>query len=100
MATLPVAWGAALYAVRERAYLRAGETVLVHSGAGAFGSAVIRLAQQIGAEVYTTVGARKRREFLIKEMGMGGHSDPEQHHSSLLTSLLRYTRGSHILFTR
>ncbi|CAG9942769.1 unnamed protein product [Clonostachys rosea f. rosea IK726] len=74
MATLPVAWGAALYAVRERAYLRAGETVLVHSGAGAFGSAVIRLAQQIGAEVYTTVGARKRREFLIKEMGI-----PEDH---------------------
>lgn len=69
MATLPVAWGTALYAVRDRAHLRAGESILVHSGAGAFGTAVIRLAQKIGAVVYTTAGSEKRRDFLINEVG-------------------------------
>lgn len=69
MATLPTAWGAALYALRDRAHLRPGESILVHSGAGAFGIAAISLAQRIGAVIYTTCGSASRREFLINQLG-------------------------------
>lgn len=59
-----------LYALRDRAQLRAGESVLIHAGAGAFGVAAIAYAQSIGATVYTTVGSKAKREFLAKELGV------------------------------
>ncbi|KAK8119741.1 polyketide synthase [Apiospora kogelbergensis] len=70
MASLPVAWGAALYALRNVARLRAGEHILVHSGAGAFGTAVVRLAQRLGAVVYATAGSARRRAYLVDVMGL------------------------------
>lgn len=69
MATLLVTNVAALYALRDRSSLRRGESVLVHSGAGAFGIAAITMAQRIGATVYTTVGSSKRREYLVNNLG-------------------------------
>ncbi|KAF6801113.1 Polyketide synthase-nonribosomal peptide synthetase 3 [Colletotrichum musicola] len=59
-----------LYALRDRAQLRAGESVLIHAGAGAFGIAAIAHAQRIGAVVYTTVGSAAKREFLVHELGV------------------------------
>ncbi|KAI8961149.1 putative polyketide synthase [Daldinia sp. FL1419] len=70
MAILPTVYCAALYAIRDCARLRAGESVLIHSGAGAFGIAAISLAQRVGAVVYTTVGSEKKREFLINNLSI------------------------------
>ncbi|KAI1348771.1 polyketide synthase-like protein [Xylaria sp. FL0043] len=70
MATLPTIYSSALYAVRDRGQLRAGESILIHSGAGAFGSAAITLAQRIGAVVYTTAGSEARRKFLIEHLNV------------------------------
>lgn len=70
MPTLPVVYGTALYALHDRANLRAGESILIHSGAGAFGMAAIAIAQRIGAVVYTTVGSQSKRDFLSQEMGV------------------------------
>ncbi|KAK6949038.1 hypothetical protein Daesc_009110 [Daldinia eschscholtzii] len=70
MTTLPTIYGAALYAIRDCARLRAGESVLIHSGAGAFGIAAINLAQRAGAIVYTTAGSEKKREFLVTNLGL------------------------------
>lgn len=69
MSTLLVTNVAALYALRDRAHLRAGETILIHSGAGAFGIACIKMAQRMGAIVYTTVGSAKRRDYLVENLG-------------------------------
>lgn len=44
--TLSVVYVAAPYALRERACLRPGEFVLIHSGVGAFGMAAIAVAQR------------------------------------------------------
>lgn len=41
MSTIPVVYTTALYALRERAQLRKGESVLIHSGAGGLGLAAI-----------------------------------------------------------
>ncbi len=68
--SLPVAYVTALYSLYDRACLRAGESILIHSGAGAFGMAAISMAQQIGAVIYTTVGSQSKREYLIRELGV------------------------------
>jgi hypothetical protein len=50
-ATLPLVYSTAIYALHDRARLQAGETVLIHSGAGGVGIAAIQLALVAGAEV-------------------------------------------------
>ncbi|GAW19307.1 hypothetical protein ANO14919_087930 [Xylariales sp. No.14919] len=74
MATLPTIYCTALYAINNRAQVRNGETVLVHSGAGAFGLATIVIAQRAGAVVFTTAGSTERKRFLVENLGI-----PETH---------------------
>ncbi len=45
-----------LYALRELARLREGETLLVHAAAGGVGSAAVQLGKRLGACVIATVG--------------------------------------------
>jgi NADPH2:quinone reductase len=52
----------------ERARLLAGETVLVHAGAGGVGSATIQLAVDAGARVFATAGSPEKTEF-CRELG-------------------------------
>ena len=47
----------------NRARLRAGETLLVHAGAGGVGSAVIQLGKALGATVIATAGGPEKVEF-------------------------------------
>ena len=52
----------------DRADLRAGDSVLVHAGAGGSGSAAIQLAKAFGARVYATAGGPEKVE-LCRELG-------------------------------
>ncbi|MBB3957628.1 type I polyketide synthase [Novosphingobium sediminicola] len=56
-AGLPVAFYTAWYALVELARLRAGETVLIHGGAGGVGLAAIQIARAVGAKVIATVSS-------------------------------------------
>lgn len=57
---LPVIYPTAHLALKDRAGLKPGETVLVHAGAGGVGSAAIQLARHWGARVIATAaGAEK-----------------------------------------
>lgn len=69
IATLLGTNGSALYALRNLAHLRRGESILIHSGAGAFGIAAIAIAQRIGAVVYTTAGSPSRQDYLMEHAG-------------------------------
>ncbi len=68
---LPDPEAAALYlpfhlswlALHERADIRAGETVLIHAGAGGVGSAAVQLAARAGARVIATAGSAEKAEF-------------------------------------
>jgi acyl transferase domain-containing protein len=51
MCTLPVVYATAIYALRDRARIQPGETVLIHSAAGGVGIAAIQIAQEANAEV-------------------------------------------------
>ncbi|KAH8126627.1 hypothetical protein FP744_10009313 [Trichoderma asperellum] len=70
-AAIPLAYSAALYALRNIARLQRGETVLIHSGAGAVGQAAITLAKALGAEdIFVTVGSPDRAELVKKTFGI------------------------------
>lgn len=93
IATLPTIYSSALYAVRDRAQLRAGESILVHSGAGAFGTAAIILAQRAGAVVYTTAGSEERRNFLIDQLGIPPTHIWNSRDDSFVAGLHAVTKG-------
>ena len=61
---LITAWGALF----DRGGLQAGQTVLVHAGAGGVGHVAIQLAKLIGARVITTVSSGQKAEF-VKNLG-------------------------------
>ncbi len=58
-ASVPVVFLTAYYGLHVLAGLRAGESVLVHSGAGGVGMAAIQLARHAGATVYATASPGK-----------------------------------------
>ena len=60
LALLGVNYPTSYYALHHRAALRAGETVLVHAGAGGVGSAAVQLAKAAGARVIATAGSAEK----------------------------------------
>ena len=61
---LITAWGALF----DRGGLQAGQTVLIHAGAGGVGHVAIQLAKEKGAKVLTTVSSVQKAEF-VKSLG-------------------------------
>lgn len=59
-ACLPVAFCTAWYALTELAHLAAGETVLIHGGAGGVGLAAVQIASAVGAKVIVTVSSQDK----------------------------------------
>ncbi|MEO8456891.1 MAG: zinc-binding alcohol dehydrogenase family protein [Chloroflexota bacterium] len=70
-ACVPIPFGTADDCLFEFGRLQAGETVLVHAGAGGVGLAAIQLAKRAGAKVLATASSDDRLERL-KEFGMDG----------------------------
>ncbi|HEX6343055.1 MAG TPA: type I polyketide synthase [Umezawaea sp.] len=58
-AAVPVAYLTAYHGLVTLAGLRAGQSVLVHAGTGGVGTAAVRLARHLGAEVFATAGPAK-----------------------------------------
>ncbi len=58
-ASVPMAFLTACYALRDLTSLRAGESVLIHAGAGGVGMAAIQVARHLGAEVFATASEGK-----------------------------------------
>jgi NADPH2:quinone reductase len=62
-ASVPLVWLTAWEALFERCSLRAGETILIHGGAGGVGYIAIQIAKYAGATVLTTVSSSEKAEF-------------------------------------
>lgn len=60
-AGLPTAAGTAWQALFEGAYLRPGQTILVHAGTGGVGSFAVQLAKYIGARVIATASNENKQ---------------------------------------
>lgn len=93
MAALPVVYCTALYALYDRAKLRRGESILIHSGAGALGIAAITIAQRIGAIIYTTVSSPAKEDFLIKKFGIPAINIFSSRHVSFAAGVKEITGG-------
>jgi acyl transferase domain-containing protein/acyl carrier protein len=57
------------YALNVLAGLRSGERILIHAAAGGVGLAAVRIAQQIGCQVFATAGSLEKRAQL-RAMGI------------------------------
>lgn len=67
-AVLPIAFGTALHALRDRGRLRSGETLLVTGATGGTGSTAIKIGKLIGARVIAAVGSAAKAP-LAEAMG-------------------------------
>ena len=63
VATLPVSLATAVHALKEIGEVKAGDKVLIHSGASGSGSMQIQVAKAMGADVATTVRSDAKGEF-------------------------------------
>ncbi|KAM3433240.1 hypothetical protein NHJ13734_006549 [Beauveria thailandica] len=94
-AAIPVAYSTSLFALRDVARLRPGESVLIHSGAGAVGQAAIALAQHLQAGmILVTVGRPERREFIEKKFGIPAHHIVSNRHATFSQRILQLTGGA------
>ncbi|XRQ16898.1 SDR family NAD(P)-dependent oxidoreductase [Actinomadura welshii] len=67
-ASVPLVFLTAYYALKDLADLRAGESILIHAGAGGVGMAAIQLARHLGAEVFAT--ASEPKWDTLRELGI------------------------------
>lgn len=67
-AALPLVWITAWEALVDRVQLQAGQTILIHAGAGGVGHVAIQLAKHLGAQVITTVSNQEKIDF-VKALG-------------------------------
>lgn len=89
-ATMPVAFMTAVYALGHLARLEAGETILIHGGAGGVGLAAIQYARHKGAIVYATAGSDARRQTL-RMLGAADAFDSRS--ASFVDDILAATQG-------
>ena len=68
--TLLVGYATALYALKYRAQLRSGESVLIHDSSDSFGIEAVSLAKKIGANVYATVNSDVKRAYFVDVLGL------------------------------
>lgn len=73
-ATMPIAFGTAIYGLIELGRLQEGESVLIQSATGAVGLAAIQIARHCGAEIFVTVGTDAKKEALLN-LGYGIDED-------------------------
>ena len=66
-AALPVTYATALYALKRRGALRAGETVLVLGAAGGVGIACVQVAKAMGATVVAGVAGAEKMRLAMEE---------------------------------
>src|SRR5690606_21411472 len=63
---IPVVYGTSLYALRQRARLQPGETLLVLGAAGGAGLSAVQLGRAMGARVIAAASTEAKREFALQ----------------------------------
>lgn len=58
-ASIPANFATAYYGLRERAQIKATDTILIHAAAGGTGMAAVQIAQAVGATIYATASPNK-----------------------------------------
>ncbi len=64
-ASLPVVYFTAYYSLKCKALAQAGESILIHGGAGGVGLAALQIAKLMGLKIYATAGSELKRRLLL-----------------------------------
>lgn len=88
-----------LWSLVEKARMKSGQTLLIHSAAGGVGIAAIHVARWLGAEFYCTVGSPAKIDFLEKELNVPRQRIFHSRNESFVDDVLRAThgRGVHVV---
>ncbi|RBQ79289.1 hypothetical protein FVER14953_09959 [Fusarium verticillioides] len=92
-AAVPVVYTTAYYGLHDLARLQAGESILIHWGAGGVGQAAIQLAKAVGAEVFVTVGSIEKRDFVHEHYGIPLHHVLSSRDLTFVHGIKRLTDG-------
>ena len=65
-AALPMTYGTSLYALKQRANLKEGETLLVLGAAGGVGLATVELGKAMGAKVIAAASTQEKVDLCLK----------------------------------
>ncbi|XPS73997.1 Mycolipanoate synthase [Ascochyta lentis] len=82
-----------LWSLLEKARLKRGQTLLIHSAAGGVGIAAIHIARWLGADFYCTVGSSAKIDFLVKELNVPRQRIFHSRNDSFVESVLQATHG-------
>jgi NADPH:quinone reductase len=66
-AAMYIVYQTSYFSLQERANLKAGEWLLVHSGAGGVGSSAVQLGKAFGARVIATAGSQEKLDFCLSQ---------------------------------
>ncbi|KAF2177784.1 polyketide synthase [Zopfia rhizophila CBS 207.26] len=91
--TLLLGYATALYALKYRAQLRSGESVLIHDSSNAFGIEAIILAKRIGAVAYATVDSEAKRDYFVDVLGLPASHVFSSLDASFVQGLKQVTSG-------
>lgn len=92
-ASIPLVFITAYHALHNMARLKRGESILIHSGTGGVGQAVIMLAQLAKAEVFVTVGSKEKQQFLMSTYGVPEDRIFNSRNASFAEGIMAATRG-------
>jgi NADPH:quinone reductase-like Zn-dependent oxidoreductase len=82
-----------LWSYLEKAHLKRGQTVLIHSAAGGVGIAAIHVARWLGADFYCTVGSQAKIDFLTTVHGVPRERIFNSRDDSFVGDVMRATGG-------
>jgi NADPH:quinone reductase len=89
-ASVPLVWLTAWEALFDRYSLQAGQTILIHGGAGGVGYIAIQIAKHAGATVYTTISSPEKAEFANS---IGADECINYKEENFVTKVLELTEG-------
>jgi NADPH2:quinone reductase len=96
-AALPITYQTAHVALHRRGQLQAGETVLVHAGAGGVGSAAVQIAKAAGAQVIATAGGSEKVE-VCRDLGAEIAIDYREENFAEVVKEATEGRGADVVF--
>ncbi|KAI8725605.1 Carrier domain-containing protein [Fusarium sp. LHS14.1] len=83
----------AYHTLIDVARLAKGESVLIHSAAGATGQMAIAVAKMRGASIYATVGSEEKKRFLVDILGIPEDNIFHSRNTSFAQGVMRVTKG-------
>ncbi|KAK6860906.1 hypothetical protein PG995_004542 [Apiospora arundinis] len=92
-ASLPLVHATAYYSLCDVAQLQPGESVLIHSASGGVGQSAIMIAQNVGAEIFATVGSEAKRQFVKERYGIPDDHIFSSHSTAFVNDIMERTGG-------